>query len=128
MPRAPFADFALPPLFAVLSLLAPGLAARAGPPEGASAATVLDEVADGLRRYRLARTPAGRVAWLERLAPTPDPRVRVALGRALTDESPEVQSAAAVLLLSHVAEIVTRPTPPEEPRDAALRWWKRNEA
>ena len=39
------------PLLAVLALALPGKAV-AGPPEGVSGKMVLDEAADGLRRYR----------------------------------------------------------------------------
>jgi hypothetical protein len=75
MPRA-FA--AALPLLATLALLTPGEAA-AGPSEGASGKMVLDEVVDGLRRYRAATNPATRIKWLEKLAPTGDPRVAVEL-------------------------------------------------
>jgi hypothetical protein len=60
--------------------------ATAGPPEGPSGRMELDEVADGLRRYRKETDAAKRARWLEKLAPTKDPRVGVALGEALGAE------------------------------------------
>ena len=79
---------------AVLLLLGPCSTAPAGPPEGVPGRMVLDEVADGLRRYRAARTPEAKVAWLKRLAPSRDPRVAVALGEAATGDDPEVSRCA----------------------------------
>ena len=102
--------------------------ASAGPPPGPSGAMVLDELADGLRRYQREANPERRVRWLKRLAPTRDPRVGVALGQALTDDAPEVRSAAADLLLGHYAGVVTEPSPILDPEGFALRWWKKNEA
>jgi len=64
---------------APLALLAPVPPATAGPPEGPSGRMVLDEVADGLRKCRAEQEPGKRFRWLERLAPTADPRVYVAL-------------------------------------------------
>ncbi|HEX5269790.1 MAG TPA: hypothetical protein VFW33_04845 [Gemmataceae bacterium] len=75
MPRTTFAAL---PLLAALALLSPGRAV-AGPPEGASGRMVLDEVADGLRKYRREEDDAKRIAWLRRLAPTRDARVAAAL-------------------------------------------------
>ena len=73
------ADFTLP--LAVI-LLAPSLPVKsvARPPEGVSGKIVLDEVADGLRRYQ-AEKDEGKVCLdiLKRLAPTRDPRVGMAL-------------------------------------------------
>jgi hypothetical protein len=72
----------------------------AGPPGGVSSRTVLDEVADGLRKYRKATYIEARVEWLEKLAPTHDPRVAVAL-MAADDEDGAIKSAAVRLLGEH---------------------------
>jgi hypothetical protein len=68
-------------LLALLALLTPGEAV-AGPPEGASGKMVFDEVADGLRQYRKATSLAVRIKWLEKLTPTRDPRVVIAICEA----------------------------------------------
>jgi hypothetical protein len=78
---------------ALLSVLLPGKTV-AGPPDGASGRMVLDEVADGLRRYRQAKEMATRIAYLKRLALTRDPRVGVALWEAQGDPSLELCLAA----------------------------------
>ena len=79
MTRTTFA--AVLPLLAVLALVLPGKAV-ASPPGGVSGRMVLDEVADGLRKYREERDEGKRVKWLRRLAPTRDPRVAVVLSEA----------------------------------------------
>ena len=116
-------------LFAVPLTLAllPGLAPRivAGPPDGASGNMVLDEVADGLRRYRLEADPARRRAWLRRLAPAGDARVALALGEALADADPEY--LAAWLLCEHYVPDAA-PAFPALARLPAAEWWEQNEA
>jgi hypothetical protein len=87
-------------LFAVL-LLFPTVKAVAGPPEQRSSATQLDKVADGLRHYRQQKDDGKRVAWLKRLAPSLDPRVKRALEAALSDSSEAVAAAALDLLAEH---------------------------
>ena len=47
---------------------------------------ILDEVADGLRRYRMEKDEDKRAKWLEKLAPSRDPRVMVVIGEALFDD------------------------------------------
>jgi hypothetical protein len=76
MPRM----FAVVPLL-VLALSLPGKAI-AGPPEGVSGKMVLDEVADGLRKYRKEKDAVKRLRLLEKLAPTRDPRVAIVLVEA----------------------------------------------
>ena len=76
MPRM----FAVVPLL-VLALSLPGKAI-AGPPEGVSGKMVLDEVADGLRKYRKEKDAVKRLRLLERLATTRDPRVAIVLVEA----------------------------------------------
>jgi hypothetical protein len=114
MPRT-FTGF-VPPLFVALALLRSGEAV-ADLPERASGRTVLDEVAEGLRLYRMARTPETRVAWLERLAPTHDPRVALALAEAARCIKDPVRGKACDLLIEHFVRAV-------EVSD----WWMKNEA
>ncbi len=75
MPRA-FA--AALPLLATLAMLSPGKA-LAGPPQGVSGKMVLDEVSEGLRKYRRETDGKKRIKWLTKLAPSRDPRVKAAL-------------------------------------------------
>jgi hypothetical protein len=75
MPKTLFAGLLT---LALLAGLSPGEAV-AGPPERASGKIVVDKVADDILRYRKARSLADRIAWLERMAPTRDPRVAIAL-------------------------------------------------
>jgi hypothetical protein len=81
-PPKTFAAFVVPLLLAALALLAPGKVV-AGPPDGPSGRMVLDEVSEGLRKYRKAKDVEKRIDLLWKLAPTCDPRVAVALGEAL---------------------------------------------
>jgi len=115
----------------VLVLLMPGQSTHAGPPDASSGAMVLDEVADGLLRYRKEREVGARVKLLQRLAPTRDPRVAIALAQVAVD--PELplgergRQHAAFFLMEHYI-----------PRDqwvydakysvTAARWWEANEA
>jgi hypothetical protein len=115
----------------LLGVLAPGHPAHAGPPEGVSGAMVLDEVADGLRRYRMARTPQASMTLLRRLAPTRDPRVAVALAdAAVGDNSPLTGSGR-----QHAAWLLMRHYIPEgewlygaKYTATAQAWWQRSEA
>jgi hypothetical protein len=106
----------------LLVLLLPLVAvpAAAAPPDQPSGQMVLDEVADGLRRYRREHDPGRRRALLWRLAPTRDPRVAVALGELFVEE-------AAIPAVRLLAEFYL----PEEKRgstDAVCDWWRANEA
>jgi hypothetical protein len=69
----------------LVAFMAAANAVFAGPPEGASGRMVLDEVADGLRRSSRATDDGKRIAYLERIAPTHDPRVAIFLGEMLSD-------------------------------------------
>jgi hypothetical protein len=71
--------YALLPLLALLVLPAQVVA---GLPEGASRKTVLDEVEDGLRKYRKEKDEEKRYRLLEKLAPTKDARVAIAIMEA----------------------------------------------
>ena len=96
----PKRQFVLRSLFAVSLLPLLSLTqAIAGPPEGVSGKMVLDEVADGLRRYQMEKDEERRTTWLWRLSKYHDLRVAVVMGEALSDPSEEVQFAASVGLL-----------------------------
>jgi hypothetical protein len=126
MPRPTFT--ALLALLAALALSAPALA---GPPERPSGQMALDEVAEGLRRYKLEGNPARRAAWLRRLAPARDARVAVALGTALGDAVPEVRSAAVAGLLAHHIEpaaLLAGPPARRTDEEEALYWWANHAA
>jgi hypothetical protein len=114
---------------AILFLPAPGMAS-ARPPEGASGKMVLDEVADGLRKYRKEPDPERRLDRLTRLAPTGDPRVAVALAEAMNVGEWWYRGWACTLLFRHFENRA----PIERHRHGDLidpiveRWWKENEA
>jgi hypothetical protein len=109
-------------LLAALALVPPGKADTG--PTGAAGTMVLDEVADGLRRYRRETDPQLRVRWLEKLAPTRDPRVAVALWEADCEDG-AIKATAVRLLGSCFVEGT---------RFEHLQyydvggWWKANEA
>jgi hypothetical protein len=102
MPRT-FSGFA-PPLLAILSLLLPGKA-LAGPPEMATGKMAfLDEVRDGLREYRKEKDPQKRLAWLQTLGATGDPRVALALVDAANNKhGDDLDCEAADILWWHYA-------------------------
>ena len=88
-------------MLATVAVLTTGKA-TAGPPEGASGKMVLDEVADGLRRYRKETDVSKRLEWLRRLAPSGDVRVLVALCEALEDATDDrFVSEAKGLIVDH---------------------------
>ncbi len=108
-------------LLAAVPLLFAGPAAFAGPPERPAARATLDEVADGLRRYRREQDPRRRRELLWKLAPLPDPRVAVALGEVLAGSDcpyPEIRFLADF----HLPESKRGST------DAVWDWWRENEA
>jgi hypothetical protein len=141
MPRT----FAAAGLLAVLAVLPPGEAV-AGPPEVVSGKMVLDEVADGLRRYRRVKDEGKRVECLEKLALSRDVRVAVALGEYLDGErdkpdylegdSRERCSLVARLLYLHYTD--RKDVDPEKKLSDFFRrdleeatghfWWRENEA
>jgi hypothetical protein len=81
----------------VLLLLAQPGKAFAGPPEKISGMLIFDEVADGLGKYRKEKYPKNRIGWLEKLAPTRDPRVAIALAEAMMGEGREAAEASRLL-------------------------------
>jgi hypothetical protein len=105
----------------LLILVAVGMAAHGGPPEGTSGMMVRDEVAEGLLRYRKTNDPEKRRALLRQLAPTGDPRVAVALGEAL---------ASAGFAYPEIALLAEFYLPPDKrgSTDAVWDWWRDNEA
>jgi hypothetical protein len=109
-----------PVALSLLVVLWPAEVVRAGPPEVSSGRMVLDEVADGLRRYRRETDPGRRRQLLSQLAPSRDPRVAVALGEVLASTAfpfPEVTLLAEFYL-------------PESNRgstDSVWDWWRANE-
>jgi len=88
MPRTTSTAAGLP-LLAVLALAPlPPCQSRAGPPDRASGQMVfVDEVADGLRQYRKEKDPEKRLARLQELGATGDPRVAMALVEAANNHN-----------------------------------------
>jgi hypothetical protein len=82
-------------------LLLPGQA-LAGPPEGVSGRMV-EEVAEGLKRYRKETDEWERLTCLRKLVPTHDPRVAILLYqiRESPSESGAMQQAASMALALH---------------------------
>jgi hypothetical protein len=125
------------PLFAALALLSPGRAV-AGVPEGVSEKMmVFDEVAEGLRKYRKEKDPEKRLAWLQTLGATGDPRVALALVDAANNQNGDDLDCEAADLLwwfyaspgaaSHRGLVNHDVVPP--PSGKGFRpWWKANEA
>jgi hypothetical protein len=94
---------ALLSILAVLVVLLSGKAA-ASPPERPLDRMVLDQVADGLRRYarRDGRGDERRVEWLKKVAPAKDPRVVIALAELVFDgQTLAVRDEAALVLWKH---------------------------
>lgn len=123
MPRTTSA--AVLPLLAVpMMLLALPGNAVAGPPEGVSGRMVFDEVADGLRKYRKEKDPEKRIGWLEKLAPTKDPRVAMALYGLVRDRSQNIdlRNEAVAIMVRYFASDYRLSL-----RDAYY-WWEANEA
>jgi hypothetical protein len=84
---------------------------------------VLDEVAEGLRKYCREGDADTRPAWLTRLSGTGDVRVAVALGEAMADQ--RIGKRSAYLLFR-------RYLPPAARQgdcfpDDASDWWRANE-
>ena len=76
MPQAKFVAITL---LALLVLALPDKA-LAGPPERVSGKMVLDEVVDGLRKYRKEKDPERRATCPKKLASERDSRMTVAAG------------------------------------------------
>jgi hypothetical protein len=115
MPVKPIAAVALP----LLAALAVGTPSGAGPPERPSGRMSFDAVADGLRRYARETDDSRRIAWLEKLAPTRDPRVALLIWDYPPDNiTPSQFIGLRRLLLRYYVS-------PGERLDS---WWRANEA
>jgi hypothetical protein len=87
---------------------------------------VLDDVANGLRKYRNGKDPEKRLQLLTRLATTRDPRVTVELGEMLSSDSEGDVYVACMLILKH--QFTPRSYSPGEFYGLPPKWWKENEA
>jgi hypothetical protein len=127
MPRT----FAAVPLLALaLSLPVPALA---GPPEWPSGKLVfVDEVADGLRKYRWEPDPEKRIKWLRRMAPTCDPRIALELGETWTEvrgkQSSAVRDVALDCLADYYVHFRVRPLSQANLGLNVSLWWYVSEA
>jgi hypothetical protein len=133
--RARFVTACLP-FFAALALLSRGRAV-AGPPERPSVKVLSDDVAAGLRKCRKEKDPQKRLAWLQTLAATGDPRVAIALVEAANNQNGDDLDCEAADLLwwhyaspdaaSHRGRVNLNVIPPP-PGKGFRPWWKANEA
>jgi hypothetical protein len=129
MPATRFATVA--PFIAALSLvLLWPVRTLTGPPDRASGKMVMDEVSEGLRRYRRETDESKRVEWLRKLARTRDPRVGAAMGEYLSSEgSPFPHQLSVVWLLT--SHFMPSPVVYDDlvaQMQAARVWWRDNEA
>jgi hypothetical protein len=122
---------------AAIALLAAVPPAAAGPPEEVSGRMAFDEVADGLRKYHKETDPEKRLAWLQTLGATGDPRVALALVDAANNQNgDDLDCEAADILWWHYAspEAASRRGIAnlqvlKAPRGSSFRpWWQKNEA
>ena len=122
---------------AAIALLAAVPPAAAGPPEGVSGRMAFDEVADGLRKYHKETDPEKRLAWLQTLGATGDPRVALALVDAADNRNgDDLDCEAADILWWHYASPdaasrrgIVNLQALKAPRGSSFRaWWQKNEA
>jgi hypothetical protein len=115
-------------LLAALALLPP-VKALAGPPEGPSGKMAFDTVADGLRKYHKEKDPEKHIRWLEKLAPTHDPRVAIALGEyyyhAICVGDDTYHDLTGVINTHYASHLKGNG---ELPVWLPVTWWKENEA
>ena len=120
---------------AALAVAAPVPPAAAGPPEGISGQMVLDEVSEGLRKYRQETDEARRTEWLRRLAPSGDPRVALELWEVFAwvrgQRTAAIRTVARDCLAEHYATRDGRPlsevAQSEADRGAGVcSWWSKN--
>ena len=124
-------------LLAALALLSPEKA-LAGPTEGASGKMVfVDQVRDRLREYRKEKDPEKRLAWLQTLAATADPRVALALVDAANSHNgDDLDCEAADILWWYYASpdaaahrgLVNHDVIAPPPGKGFRPWWKAHEA
>jgi hypothetical protein len=84
-------------------------------------------IAQNIHRYRAATNPETRAALLKELAPSRDPRAAVVLGEALKDPVLALRVIATNCLLDYYVPALVEGGS-EQQMEAALRWWKKNEA
>jgi hypothetical protein len=114
-------------VLALFIVLVPARPALADPPERVSGKMVLDEVVEGLMRYRYETDQDKRWDRLGELARTRDPRVAVVLGDLLDHGiNSEQQQAAVIFIVQYHGQkgpaCLTGIVPPVH------AWWKKNEA
>jgi hypothetical protein len=123
------------PILAALALVPLGSSA-AGPSTGVSERTA-DDVGDGLRMYLFEKDPRRRLALLEVLAPTADPRVVLALVNAANNRNgDDLDCEAADLIWWYFAcpnaarhrRLPDREVIPAPPGQGFRLWWALNEA
>jgi hypothetical protein len=135
MPRARVAVVSVR-FFAALALLSPGWAV-AGTPERVTWKLMLisDEVSEGLRKYRQEKDPKKRLALLQTLGATGDPRVALALVAAANCENGDDLDCKAADVLwwyyaspdaAHRGRVNQNIIP--APGEGFRPWWKANEA
>jgi hypothetical protein len=117
------------PLLAVLTLVLPGKTV-AGPPEGVSGKMVLqrDGVAEALWMYRQENDEEKRILRLVNLLRIRDPRVAVALGKALDDPCDCVRTWGAIGIVYYQMGVDIDSMPGEGRMGRARKWWEQNEA
>jgi hypothetical protein len=119
-----FASLAL-----LLAVLSPADAV-AGPPDGVPGKMVLaqDAVSQALAKYRRESDPHRRLALLNDLAATRDPRVAVALGQALYDPRSEMRVQAAFgIFFNQTGEVPKKMMGGTAAVNWAREWWAANE-
>jgi hypothetical protein len=123
---------------AALALLSPGWVV-AGPPERGTGKLMLvsDEVSEGLRKCRQEKDPKKRLALLQTLGATGDPRVAVALVEAANNQNgDDLDCEAADVLWWYYASpdaaahlgVVNQDIIPAPPGKGFRPWWRANEA
>jgi hypothetical protein len=115
-------------LLAPLLLLLPGQA-FAGPPAGVSGQMALerDAIADGLTACAKQKDAERRIALLERLAKSHDPRVAVALGALVEGPADDIGERASCALLWHYSDVELSPYRVREcPQEMARKWWAKH--
>jgi hypothetical protein len=137
MPRAIVAAVSFC-FLAALALLSPGWVV-AGPPERVTGKFVLvsDEVSQGLRKYRQEKDPTKRLALLQTLGATGDPRVALALVDAANNRNgDDLDCEAADLLWWYYASpvaashrgLVNQDVISPPPGKGFRPWWTANGA
>jgi hypothetical protein len=112
-------------LLMLVGLLAVVPVALALPPESVvDDRMVIDEVTEGLRRYRAAKHPGERARLLAKLGKQDDVRLTLELGDALADEAKEVRGVAIQALARRYFPKVKDSL---EQEVNVLLWWLCNE-